>query len=271
MSDLLPPDPQPNTAVVPEPVEPMGWEDALVEGRFQLAYQAYSVSDEFDSELRDALATLADIEGFVRDKGWNRAVNKIKQLEDPPPIVDWEGVETDLRTLWDSSTALDRRESEKVLELLRVRSTPFFEAEIATQRGTALIFDSDLDAAKGYFERALEYDPRHYRAITNLGNIALEQGHVDEAVEAYERALKLNDDFPNAYHNLGVAYRRQGKFSKSVRMLRRAQRASNRRDTEVARSQLSRGGRNMGRNIRWIVIGGAVVVVYLLLRSRGII
>jgi tetratricopeptide (TPR) repeat protein len=249
----------------------MTWEDALIEGRFQFAYQAYSVSDDFDAELRDALSTLADIEGFVRDKGWNRAVNKVKQLEDPPPIVDWEGVATDLQSLWDSSSALDRRESEEALELLRVRSTPFFEAEIATQRGTALIFDNDLEAAKGYFERALEYDPRHYRAITNLGNIALEQGRVDEAVAAYERALKLNDDFPNAYHNLGVAYRRQGKFSKSVGMLRRAQRATNRRDTEVARSRLSRGGLRMGRNVRWIVIGGAVVVAYLVLRSRGII
>lgn len=271
-----PPDPGAPSGAEPLADVAQSWLDLLVGGRFQLAYRAYGISGESDHVVHDALATLADIEGYVRDKSWQQAQNKLKRLEERPPLLDWQGLETDLASLWETSMALDRRESDKALDLLRQRSTDFFEAEVETQRGTALIFDNELDAAQAHFERAVELDPRHYRAITNLGNIALENGRVDEAVEAYERALKINDDFSNAYHNLGVAYRKRGQFNKSVRMLRRAQRAMNRHDTEKARSQLSRGGRGlggkgMGRNLRWIIIGGAAVVAYLLLRSRGII
>lgn len=260
--------PQANAA----PDTPQSWLEALVAGRFQQAHRAYVVSDEDDHLVREALVALADIEGYVRDKGWQQAINRLKKLDERPPLLDWQGLETDLASLWQTSMALDRRETARALEMLRSRSTDFFEAEVETQRGTALIFDREFEAAQAHFERALELDPRHYRAITNLGNIALEQDRIDEAVSAYERALKLNDDFPNAYHNLGVAYRKRGEFGKSVRMLRRAQRATNRRDTEKARSQLSRGaGPGMGRTLRFVLIGAAVVVIYLLLRSRGVI
>lgn len=257
-----------------EPAAPASWPEVLAEGRFQQAYRLHGLGDEVDPEIDATLAALAEIEGLVRDKGWTRALNRLRRLEDPPQLLDWVGLESDLTSLWESSKALDRRESARALELLRSRSTVFFEAEVETQRGTALIFDDELEAAKGHFERALDLDPRHHRAITNLGNIALEQGRIDEAVEAYERAIRINDDFPNAYHNLGVAYRRRGEFGKSVRMLRRAQRALNRHEAETARSQLSRrtGGRaGLGRNVRWILIAAAVVVGYLLLRSRGVI
>ena len=247
------------------------WTDYLVQGRFGEAHRAYVIIEGDDLELRQVLATLADIEGFVRDKSWSKALAKLDRLEDPPEIVDWQGLKQDLQSLWESGKALDQRSPEKALETLRSRSTPFFEAEVEAQRGTALVFDNEVDEAKAHFERAVDLDPKHYRAITNLGNLSLEAGNVNEAIVLYERALKLNDDFSNAYHNLGIAYRRKGQFTKSVRMLKRAQRALNRRDTASARTQLANRTGGGGRYIRWILIGGAAVVLYLILRSRGII
>src|SRR5690606_30871836 len=116
----------------------------------------------------------------------------------------------------------------------------WFEADVLTQRGTALIYRGEFEQAGELFARALDLDPQHFRALTNLGNVALEQGQVDDAITHYEAAIKLNDGFANAHHNLGVAYRRKGQVGKSVKSLRRAQRVTQRHETAEARESFSR-------------------------------
>lgn len=61
-------------------------------------------------------------------------------------------------------------------------------------------------------------------ALTNLGNMLLEEERIDEAIVMYERALLADDAYANAYRGLGVAYKRQGKTAEAVRMLRKADR-----------------------------------------------
>lgn len=247
------------------------WRSAVARGRFGLAAQSYRLQGGTDADERAALDALAQLEALVRDKAWARAKTRLEALEERPPIVDWAVLEADLAGLTAAGEALDRRTPEPALEALEALRSDYFQAERATLRGTAWIYDGRLEDARGAFEQALAVDPNHYRALTNLGNVALEQGRVDEAIAAYQRALKLNDGFPNAHHNLGVAYRRKGQVAASVRELRKAQRAMQRQDAQDARERLQAGTRNAGRWLRWLFYGVVAVGLYLVLKSRGIL
>lgn len=250
----------------------LDWREAVAIGRFGAARQAYVTAGESDEAVRRALGTLADVEASLREKSWSRAEKRLHELEVRPPFLDWEALEADLATLRRSGEALDKRDPDAALEALEAVRGVSFAAEAETQRGTARIFNDDLEGARTCFERALELDPSHYRALTNLGNVELEQGNVDDAIAAYERALKLNDDFANAHHNLGVAYRRKGNVTKSVRSLRRAQRSLQRHDTAEARTRLREmGSKNASKALKWVLYAGVALAAYLLLRSRGML
>jgi len=179
---------------------------------------------------------------------------------------------SDLDALAVTARQLDTRDPEQALAGLAALDGSWLAAEVLTQRGTAQIYLGELALAQENFARALEVDPQHYRALTNLGNVALEETRVDDAIEFYERAIKLNDLFANAHHNLGVAYRRKGHLSKSVRSLRRAQRVAQRAETSQARESISQwSGARGSKYVKWIVyavIGGVLV---WFLRNQGII
>lgn len=248
------------------------WRAALTRGGFGAAYQAFLRSDAPTPEVGDALSELSEIEALLRDKAWARALKRFQLIESRPDVVDWQAVEDDLQRLGRSGAALDRRQPDAALAELDAAPWSYFVAEAETQRGTALIYDDALDEAAACFRRALDVDPRHFRAITNLGNVALEEGRVDDAIADYQRALALNDEFANAHHNLAVAYRRKGQMGKSVSALKRAQRLTQRRDANDARAQLGSLSRGRGaRLLRWSVYAVAVVVLYLVLHARGML
>lgn len=252
---------------------PADWKAELSAGRFGSAYRAYLLSGERDPRVEAALSGLTDVQALMRQKGWRRARRRLEQIEDRPTLIAWERLEADLDRLRRAGEALDhRRPDEAAAELEAVPTDTLFVAELETQRGTALIYDDRTEEAAACFGRALEADPRHYRALTNMGNVALEQGRVDDAITAYRRALELNDAFANAHHNLAVAYRRKGELGKSVRSLRRAQRLMQRRDTDDARERLGSlaGGRG-ARMLRWVVTVAAALLLYLLLKGRGVL
>ncbi len=248
------------------------WRDELSAGRFGSAHRAYLVSGGHDTAVRSTLSALSDVEALVRAKAWHRATKRLAQIEGRPPLVPWSRLQGDLERLRRSGDALDRRRPDDAVAELDALESGLFEAEAQTQRGTALIYDDRVDDAERCFQQALEADPRHFRALTNLGNIALEQGRVDEAIAAYERALALNDTFANAHHNLAVAYRRKGQLGKSVHHLRRAQRLMQRNDADDARARLGSlaGGRRLP-TLRWLMYAAAAIVLYLLLKSRGVL
>lgn len=248
------------------------WHEELARGRFAAAHRAFVIANVDAPDVRRALAHLADVQTMVRDKAWSRALKRFEQIEERPAIVPWGSLEADLQVLRRSGEALDRRRPDDALAELDALRSGLFEAEAETQRGTALIFDDRLAEAGACFERALEVDPRHFRALTNLGNVALEEGRVDDAIDAYQRALKLNDDFANAHHNLAVAYRRKGQLSKSVRSLRRAQRLMQKRDAADARERLgSLGSGRSVRTLRWLFYAVAAIALYLVLHARGVV
>lgn len=244
------------------------WQALVAEGRFVRARVVARTVGAEPSDLA-AVETLAEIQELAREKSWARALGRIERLQELAAPIDIEAFSVELRVLRDASAHLDRRDADEALALLDDLDDPYLVGEIATQRGTAFILQDDAAAARDAFERAVEHDPRHYRAITNLGNLDLEEGDVDAAIAAYERALKIDENFANAHHNLGVALRRKGQVGRSVRSLRRAQKAMQREQAERARDSVKRiPGVKWGR---WIAIAAAAILLYLILEQRGVL
>ena len=153
-----------------------------------------------------------------------------------------------------------------MLSVLTSAHHPLLLGEAETLRGTALIYQNDTAGARAAFENALSYDAKHYRAITNLGNLALEHNQLEEAVLYYEKALKINEHFANAHHNLAVAYKRKGEVGKSVHALKQAQRASQQKMKEEARGMFK--SPRATKYLRWLFFAGLALVVYFFVRNQ---
>jgi len=260
------------------------WRDLLAARRFGMARHAYLMQRAAedpqatlagttgDDLVRQSLAALADVEDLVRERSYVKAKTRIERLEDRADIAPWQALLADLDALAASARHLDTREAEQALTGLSALDGSWLQAEVLTQRGTAQIYLGELGTAQETFARALEVDAQHYRALTNLGNVALEEARVDDAIDFYERAIKLNDQFANAHHNLGVAYRRKGHLSKSVRSLRRAQRVAQRNETAQARESISQwSGARGSKVVKWVIYAVIGVVLIWFLRNQGYI
>jgi tetratricopeptide (TPR) repeat protein len=253
------------------------WQQALEHGRVHDALRLYLGGEQQDAATRDLLETLTDLRAHLRAKRWKKALQVAEahvseRPGSPRHEIDWQALQAQIRQLDESSQVLDRRDAEGALTILAEVRHPVLQAEVETQRGTAFIFMNELTQASACFERALTFDPKHYRAMTNQGNLALEAGQVDAAITAYEQALKINEEFSNALHNLGVAYRKKGDIGRSVASIRKAQRALRQEDSERAKGALSRSTRGLqGKSLRWLLYGAILVVVYVWLQGQGIL
>ena len=252
---------------------PSTWQELLAQGRAGEAQAHYRLSEVPSGDVYDALKTLANVQEALREKSYANALERLNRLDTKPDLTDWDALEKNLNTLKDAAESLDkRRDPEAALATLEPLDLPLLNAEAATLRGTANVLMNETETAQSYFEQAVSLDPKHYRAITNLGNLALEAGRVDEAIAAYERSLKLNEAFPNAHHNLGVAYRRKGQINKSVRHLRKAQNANQRQMREEARTTLRSGmGQSWHKYGRWLLYAVIAIAAFLVLRSQGML
>jgi lipoprotein NlpI len=125
--------------------------------------------------------------------------------------------------------ALGRRDfaqaEREITALLAQPALPASErAFLLNKRGVARIGKGALQAAREDFDAALELAPAHAPALTNLGNLLLEQGDVDGAIARYHAAIAADREYAIAYLNLGVAYKKSGRIAEGVRALREAQR-----------------------------------------------
>lgn len=246
------------------------WRDLLAEGLIEDALLSYKVQDGIDGETLSSLETLTSLRSALREKLWSKALKIVDREDNPVPIVNWSLLKEDLKLLKANAENLDKRNIEESLASLTQMNNAVLESEIHTLRGTALIFLNETDDAKLAFERAIELDPRHFRAITNLGNLALEANQIDDAISSYEKALRLNENFSNAQHNLGVAYRKKGQVSKSVRYLRKAQNSSQRQQREEARASINTNSPQVKRILKWLGYALVAIIAFFILRSQGV-
>lgn len=92
------------------------------------------------------------------------------------------------------------------------------------KRGVARMHLGRRDDAFADFCAALDVLPTYAPALTNVGNLLLEDGVFDDAIAYYQSAIRSDDNHAAAHQNLGIAYRRMGRIADAVREFRRAQR-----------------------------------------------
>ena len=246
------------------------WETLLANQQYTAAARVYTLVPERDVTIQRSLDALADVVDLQRDRLYKRASERIERLEDRAEQMNFEAMLAENELFATVSGLLEQRDIAGALDALGDMGEWYFTSEALTLRGTALIYEGDMADAETLFTQVIELDPRHYRAITNLGNIALERGDTDEAIELYLRAIELNETFPNAHHNLGVAYRKKRQIGKSVQALKKAQRFSQKHDREEAREQLGKmtGAANFGKYLKWLAYGVIIGGVYWILSSQ---
>jgi tetratricopeptide (TPR) repeat protein len=122
---------------------------------------------------------------------------------------------------------LDRAEA-AFDEALPLARTAAEVAAVRNKRAVIAIHRRDRELAIAELIAALEADQRCAAAITTIGNLLLEDGHVDDAVAHFEYAILVDENYGPAYHNLGVAFHRSGRRGEAVRMLRKATRLEGR-------------------------------------------
>ncbi|MDP3788876.1 MAG: tetratricopeptide repeat protein, partial [Candidatus Omnitrophota bacterium] len=95
-------------------------------------------------------------------------------------------------------------------------------AESYFDEGVRLAKMSRFEEAISALNKAIEINPAHYRAISNLGlvykNMFLadkDPESMNKAIELYQRAISINPNFADVYNNLGDAYFNQSKYAEA--------------------------------------------------------
>jgi S1-C subfamily serine protease len=74
----------------------------------------------------------------------------------------------------------------------------------------------NYDNALGYFENAVNKNPKRADAWVQVGYCKVKQGKNDEAIKAYQQALQLRPDSADVHNKLGDAYYYAGRLSEAI-------------------------------------------------------
>lgn len=69
------------------------------------------------------------------------------------------------------------------------------------------------------FTKSLSYNPRHFEAHYNLGNLYFEANDWRLAQVHYQIAVEIDSKFPNVYFNLGLVLATNNEFEAAIRAL----------------------------------------------------
>ncbi|MGY2893700.1 tetratricopeptide repeat protein [Deinococcus sp. UYEF24] len=277
----------------PEGLNPDGlnldWAGYLRAREYRRALAAARVGNA-DPEVQAALEDLFDLQEALRARRLGlasrlatRLPTHTEAMEDPAPFrraLDPDGLlrseGSGKSTLEAGVAALVAADAERLTDapslearLAPAMSEPLTRAEALNTLGVLHALQDREAQARQAFGEAFAHDPGHFRALTNLGNMALEGGDPASAEKLYRQAIALNGDYAGAHHNLGVALRKLGRLNDSVRAIKAGQRLSVR---QTKRDQDDELKSNPGtqRTVQLLRIGMIVVVVVLvLLAVRG--
>lgn len=181
-------------------------------GHYEEARHRILAGEEGDAQ---GLAVLLELRDWLRLKEYGRALKVLEQ--DGEQVRAYLDVEQ-------ARAAIEAFEAEDAERIGAYLSDPHLGAEAQAVLGLVHVRRGERAAARQAFEAALRADPGHYRAKTNLANLALEAGQTEEAIRLYEEALRLNPEYALAHHNLGAAYRKKGQLDKAVYHIKQGQR-----------------------------------------------
>ena len=101
---------------------------------------------------------------------------------------------------------------DETLKLLKTKSEEELTAEDYLILGNIYQDQDNLNAAIMMYQKAIDKEPKAYKAHYNLGTIYLEQEQPNLALIELKKAVKYNDKFAYGYYNMGCAYLKLKKY-----------------------------------------------------------
>lgn len=71
---------------------------------------------------------------------------------------------------------------------------------------------NDVEHAKQYYDKVLEYYPNNAIAINNIGATFMECKDYEGAIPYFEKAIRIDDSYVNSYYGLGLCYYKLERF-----------------------------------------------------------
>lgn len=98
---------------------------------------------------------------------------------------------------------------------------------------------NDVEHAKQYYDKVLEYHSDNAIAINNIGATYLERKDYDGALPYLEKALSIDDSYANSYYGLALCYYKLGRLENAFEICRKgALKSSERPENPAVREEL---------------------------------
>jgi tetratricopeptide (TPR) repeat protein len=89
-------------------------------------------------------------------------------------------------------------------------------AESLYRSGIESLWLGNYDNAVGYFENAVNKNPKRAEAWVQVGYCKVKQGKIQEAIRAYQQALQLKPEEAEIHNKLGDAYYYSGRLREAI-------------------------------------------------------
>ncbi|ULH15556.1 hypothetical protein MF271_16850 [Deinococcus sp. KNUC1210] len=257
----------------------LDWEQFLRAGEYRRALAAARLGDA-GQEVAGTLEDLLELQEAVRARRLLVARRQFERYQEslasvPHPEAFRANIHAErLDAALGALESADRQRLTDATSLTECLAPaldePLTRAEALNALGVLNALQDQEAEADTLFAQAVQHDPGHYRALTNLGNMALERGDLGVAEKLYRQAMALNGEYAGAHHNLGVALRRQKRLQESVKYIKAGQRLSVRQTKRDQDDELRASPRTLKtvQTVRTVLIVLAVVAVLLLVRGH---
>jgi tetratricopeptide (TPR) repeat protein len=91
-------------------------------------------------------------------------------------------------------------------------STDVLSADEQFEMGNSYYQQGDLDGAAAAFEAALQRQPSHLGALTNLGVVYYQLGRLDDAADRFQAGLQVDSQDAQLHYLLGAARLQQNRL-----------------------------------------------------------
>lgn len=85
-----------------------------------------------------------------------------------------------------------------------------------TELGTQFHLANQVQLAEDCYRKAIEVNPRNFRALYLQGILCSQAGSNDKAIEFLKLALKVNPNYSMAYNDIGVVYQSMGNVKEAM-------------------------------------------------------
>ena len=98
---------------------------------------------------------------------------------------------------------------------------------------------NDVEHAKQYYDKVLEYHPNNAIAINNIGATYMESMDYEGALPYMEKALSIDDSYANSYYGLALCYYKLGRLEEAFEICHKgALKSADRPENPAVREEL---------------------------------